>query len=127
MRIAYGCVFAAVLLPYVLALVHRWPGAGYGLIANRAPRLYEERLTGWRRRAHWAHLNGMEIFAPFAAAVIIADQLGARPASVNALALAFLAFRVAHAVFYLADLGVARTLAFVGSFACVAALFVLVI
>jgi uncharacterized MAPEG superfamily protein len=123
MTVAYWCVFAAILLPYSLALAHRWPGAGYGLSANRAPRLYEERLSGWRRRAHWAHLNGLEMFAPFAAAVLIADHLGARQATLDAWALAFVAFRVAHAIFYLADLGVPRTLAFFGSFACVIGLF----
>lgn len=127
MTTAYWCVFAAIVLPYGLGLVHRWPGAGYGLAANSAPRLYEERLTGWRRRAHWAHLNGLEIFAPFAAGVIIADQLGVRQATVDGLALAFIGLRLAHAFFYLADLGVARTLSFFGAFACVVALFLVAV
>ena len=95
----------------------------YGLAANRAPRRCAETLTGWRLRAHWAHLNGIETFAPFAAAVIVAHQLGAPQAWPDALAVAYIGFRLVHAGFYLADLGVARSLAFGGGVACTMAIF----
>ena len=123
MTTANGCVLAAVMLTYAPSLGQRWPGAGYGLTANRAPRLYEERLGGWRQRAHWAHLNILEMLAPFAAAVVIAQQAFAPQSAVDAWALAFVGLRSAYTIFYLADLGVPRTLAFTGSFACVIVIF----
>lgn len=94
-----------------------------GLQAHRAPRLFEETLTDWRQRSQWAHLNGLEVFAPFAAAVIVAHQLGAPQARLDALALAFIGFRLGYTAFYLADLGVPRTLAFFGGIACIIAIF----
>lgn len=123
MTIAYWCVFIAAVLPYALALSWRLGNPAYGLAANRAPRRCAETLTGWRLRAHWAHLNGLETFAPFAAAVIVAHQLGAPQAWLDALAVAYIGFRLVHAGFYLADLGVARSLAFGGGVACTMALF----
>ena len=121
MTIAYWCVFIAALLPYPWSLLWRWPG--YGLQVNLAPRALEETLTGWRQRAHWAHLNAFENFPPFAAAVIVAQQLGALPVTVDKLALAFVVFRVAHGVFYIANQGVLRSLAFAGGGACTIAIF----
>lgn len=55
-----------------------------------------------------------ENFAPFTTAVIIAHQLGAPQTTVDRLAIAFIVFRVAHGVFYLANLGALRSLAFAG-------------
>ncbi len=121
MTLAYVCVLIAALLPYVLALSWRWPV--YTPAANHAPRRFEETLSGWRQRAHWAHLNALEAFAPFAAAVIIASQLGAPPARLDVLALTFVGFRIGHGAFYVADLAVPRSLAFGGAFACVVAIF----
>lgn len=123
MSIAYWCVFIAAVLPYLLALTWRLGNPTYGLAANRAPRRFAETLTGWRQRAHWAHLNGLETFAPFAVAVIVAHQLGAPQTRLDALAVAYIGFRLAHAGFYLADLGVLRSLAFGGGGACTLAVF----
>lgn len=125
MTIAYWCVFVAAILPFVWSMSWRWPV--YGFKANLAPRLFEETLTGWRQRAHWAHLNAFENFPPFAAVVIIAHQLGAPQATVDNLAIAFVAFRVAHGVFYLANIGVLRSFAFAGGAVCTMAIFLSVV
>ncbi len=123
MTVAYWSVFVAAVLPYALSLSWRVRNPAYTLAANRAPRRCVETLTGWRLRAHWAHLNGLETFAPFAAAVIVAHQLGAPQARLDVLAVAYIGFRLAHAAFYLADLGVPRSLAFGGGAACTVAVF----
>jgi len=123
MTVAYWCVVAAAILPYALALAWRVRHPAYTLAANRAPRALAERLGRWHQRAHWAHLNGLEAFAPFAAAVILAQQIGAPQARIDALALAFISFRLAHAGFYLADWGVPRSLAFAAGLACTVGLF----
>ena len=116
MTVAYWCVFVAAILPYLWSMSWRWPV--YSFQINLSPRLFEERLTGWRQRAHWAHLNAFENFPPFAAAVIIAQQLGAPQATVDGLAVAFVGLRVTHGLFYIANLGVLRSLAFAGAGIC---------
>lgn len=121
MTIAYWSILVAAFLPYIWAL--SWRVQNYDRQANLAPRRVQEKLFGWRQRAHWAHLNGLESFAPFAAAVIIAHQRGAPQALINSLAVAFIAFRIAHGVFYISNLGVLRTLAFFGGIGCMVAIF----
>ena len=55
--------------------------------------------------------------------MIIAQQLGAPQATVDNLAIAFVVMRVAHGVFYLANIGVLRSLAFAGGGVCTVAIF----
>ena len=121
MTVAYWCVFIAAMLPYMWSMSWRWPV--YSFKANLTPRRFEESLTGWRQRAHWAHLNAFENFPPLAASVIIAQQLGAPQATVDKLALAFIVFRALHGFFYLANKGVPRSLAFAGGSVCTIAIF----
>jgi uncharacterized MAPEG superfamily protein len=111
MTTAYWCVLAAGLLPY-LATLSAKVGTRFD---NRHPREWLARQTGWRARANAAQLNGFEAFPLFAAAVIVAHQLGAPQARVDALALTFVAARLAYLGCYLADLHWLRSIAwFVG-------------
>ncbi|MHB1232669.1 MAG: MAPEG family protein [Burkholderiales bacterium] len=119
MPIAYWCVLAAAFLPYVWVVVAK-AGPAYD---NRAPRAQLAQATGYRQRANWAQLNAFEAFAPFAAGVIIAQVSGAAPAWVNALALAFIGFRILHGICYVLDWATPRSLAWAGGFACVIGLF----
>ncbi len=108
---AYWCVLIAGLLPY-LATVTAKGGARFD---NRNPRAWLAQQTGYRARANAAQLNGFEAFPLFAAAVIVAHLTDAPQARVDALAMVFVAARVAHLAFYLADLAALRSLAwFVG-------------
>jgi uncharacterized MAPEG superfamily protein len=117
MTTAYWCVLAAGLLPYV-ATVSAKLGARFD---NRHPREWLARQTGWRARANAAQLNGFEAFPLFAAAVIVAHQLGAPQPRVDLLALTFVAARLAYLACYLADLHWLRSVAwFVGIGAAVA-------
>src|SRR5690606_25419683 len=76
MSIAYWCILVAALLPYVWAFV-----------AKRGPRYDNHDPRGWlakqddprARRANAAHLNAFEAFAPFAAAVLMAQAAGVDP------------------------------------------------
>ena len=105
MTIAFWCVFVAAALPYV----------PFGLVKGLDPRNTRagvRDLTGLSARAYSAHLNAFEAFPPFAAAVIISHlSLGANGVT-NMLALAFLAARLAHIGFYLADRQPPRSAAF---------------
>lgn len=121
MAIAYWCILIAALLPYPLATLAK-AKSGYD---NRAPREQLEQAQGYRKRAHWAQLNAFEAFPPFAAAVVVAQIQHAPQATVDALALSFIAMRVLHAGFYILDKPTLRSLVWALGFACVIALFVL--
>ena len=105
MTVAFWCVLVAALLPYVAFGFVKGVNAGN-------PRTSVGELKGLPARAHAAHLNAFEAFPPFAAAVVISHlTLGANAWS-NILALAFVAARIAHLAFYLADLQPPRSFVF---------------
>ncbi len=122
MTTAYWCVLATIILPYVWVAIARFPGLT--LERNLIPRIVAEELTGVRQRSYWAHLNALEVIAPFAAAVIIAQVLGVQQDRIDTLALTFVGFRIAHALAYISNLGILRTVMYGGGFVCVVALFV---
>jgi len=84
----------------------------------RDPGFYQDPL---RARGLWAHQNGVEGFAFFAAAVVVAQMRAAPQNLVDGLALAYVALRFAYAAAYLADLASLRsaiwTLAFAANVA----------
>jgi uncharacterized MAPEG superfamily protein len=120
MTLAYWCVLVAAVLPIV------WAGAAKskGSFDNRAPRDWLARLEGWRQRADWAQANAWEAFGPFAAAVIIAHLAGARQATIDWLAITFIAMRIAHGLLYIADQAMLRTIVWTIGFGCVVGLFI---
>ncbi len=121
MSTALWCVLIAGLLPYAATLTAKIGGAKFD---NANPRDWLGNQSGFRRRANAAQHNAFEAFPLFAAAVIIAQMLGAPQARVDLLAMVFVAARVAHLGFYLADLATLRSLAwFVGLGSAVAIFF----
>jgi Predicted membrane protein len=122
---ALWCVLIAGLLPY-LGAVSAKLGGRFSPAANHRTRDWLESLQGWPRRAHWFQLNSFEAFPFFAAAVIVAQMLHAPQTRVDALAEAFIAFRLAFYVCFLADWAVLRSLAWTGGMVCTVWLFLLV-
>ena len=120
MTIAYWCVLTAFILPLV------WTGfaKSAGGYDNRAPREYLGGLSGWAQRANWAQQNALEAAPPFAAGVIIAQQVGAGQSTVDTLALVFIVARIAHGAVYLADWGQTRSLVWLVGFGATVGLFV---
>lgn len=121
MTIAFWCVLIAGVMPIVLAGIAK---AGDKSFNNRRPREWYGSVTGYRKRAWWAQQNAHEAFPLFAAAVLVAHFAGAAQPVADALAIAFIAFRIAYATCYLADIHLARSLMWLGGFACCVALFV---
>ena len=119
MTFAFWCVLAAAFLPYLTIAIGK-VDARYD---NRAPRDWEAKLEGYKRRAVAAHQNHFEAFAPFAAAVIIARILQAPQDKVNALAAAFIVLRLAYTWAYLSNRAGLRSLCWGLGFACVVAIF----
>lgn len=122
MTLAYWCVFLAALLPFLLTGVAKFSGPGFN---NRRPRDFQASLTGFRQRAHWAHLNSLEAFPPFAAAAIIAHALNVNQGTLDGLSVGFIVARLVYAGFYLADQATLRSIAWLAAIGCWVAMFVL--
>jgi uncharacterized MAPEG superfamily protein len=120
MTTAYWCVLIVSLLPVV------WAGfakAGDPEFDNARPRPYLDGLGDWRQRANWAQKNAFEASPMFIGAVIIAHLVGGEQATVDMLALAFVAARILHGTFYLLNKPTLRSLTWIAGLGCVVALF----
>ena len=104
MTIAFWCVLLAALAPYLTIA----PAKVREDFDNNAPRAWEARLDGWRARLHAAHLNGFE----------------APQSRIDALAVAFVALRVAYVWLYHADKAGLRSVIWSIGMLCVIGLFV---
>lgn len=120
MTTAYWMILVAGFLPYWPTIASKWRRS----YDNAAPRAGVDRLPPRQQRAYWAQLNAFEAFPLFAAAVIIAHLAGARQATVDTLAMAFVGFRVAYTLAYLYDRPLLRSLLWCGGIICVIGLFV---
>lgn len=121
MTTAYWCVLVAALLPFGFTGIAKFSGPGFN---NFRVRDFQAGLTGWRQRAHWAHLNSFEAFPPFAAAVIIAHVAGAPQDRIDLLALAFIACRLVYGALYIANQATLRSVVWALGLGCVVGLFV---
>ena len=121
MTTALWCVLIAGLLPYAATIIAKAGGTKFD---NANPRDWLGGQSGFRRRANAAQLNSFEAFPLFAAAVIVAQMLGAPQARIDLLAMVFVAARIAYLGFYLADLATLRSLAWFVAIASAVAIFV---
>ena len=119
MTIAYWCVLIAIIMPYV------WVGISKRRRSydNATPRKGVNELPGSKQRAYWAHENAIEAFAPFAAAVIIAQVRNAPQDTIDVLAIVFTVARVAYGLTYILDRSTLRSLVWFIGFGAVVALF----
>lgn len=122
MTTALWCVLVAGLMPLMLTAIAKATGERFN---NRNPREWQSRLVGMPARAHAAHLNSFEAFPLFAAAVLVAQWTAAPQSRIDALALAFIVFRLAYGALYLADHALARSIAWLLALLCCVALFVI--
>src|SRR5882757_8597239 len=101
MTVAEWCMFGAVLL-YLLTIAP-FKALNANQFDNSRPRaaaFYDDPI---RSRALGAHLNGIETFPFFAAAVLLAEFRVAPQNLINELAALFLIVRVAYVLTYLGD------------------------
>lgn len=123
MTVAYWCVLAAILLPYIWTGVAKFT-SGFRPRDNHNPREYLDKLEGPAKRAHWAQLNTFESIPGFMAAVIIAHLAAAPQVAVDAIAVTYIGLRLLYGVLYIADKARLRSLVWAGGVACIVALFV---
>jgi uncharacterized MAPEG superfamily protein len=111
--VAYWCVFIAALLPFGCAWLAKSPGFGkprrQGGFDNADPRAWLAKQTDWQARANSAQANSFEALPFFIGAVVIAHQLGAYQAIVDALAVIFITLRIIYIAMYVAGLPMIRS------------------
>ena len=114
--LAYTAVLTAALwIPYVVSQVVTNGPLAPPNYRDPTPRP----LPLWGKRADRAHLNAVEVFAPFAALVLIAHVAGKADAMTAFWAMAFFWLRLTHAVTYLLAVPYIRTLVFTLGFVCI--------
>jgi uncharacterized MAPEG superfamily protein len=121
MTIAEWCVFGAVML-YLLTIAP-FKAIGLRRFDNSRPRdpaFFEDPL---RSRALGAHINGIETFPFFAAAVLLAEFRAAPQNLINELAALFLIVRIAYVLTYLGDRPTLRSILWNIGFAINVAIF----
>ena len=101
MTIADFCLFGAVTI--CLLTIGAAKAGGRREYDNRHPRDGAFYSSGWRARALGAHQNGMEGFAFFAAAVLLAELRGVDQRLVDGLAIAFIIARLTYVIAYIDD------------------------
>lgn len=115
MTLAQICLLVACLLPVACAALAKSAGVGKrrrdGGFDNHQPREWLARQQGWQARANAAQANGWEALPIFIAGLFVAHQHQAAQATVDALALGFVAARLAFIGLYLADQASLRSLA----------------
>jgi uncharacterized MAPEG superfamily protein len=122
LTLAYWILIVAFFLPFVAAGVAK---AGRRDYDNSDPRAWESKLSGHRARAVAAMNNTFESLPFFAAAVIVAHQLGAPQGRLDALAAAWLVLRAVYLWLYVADKATARSIVWFGGIFVTVWIFVL--
>jgi uncharacterized MAPEG superfamily protein len=120
---AEWCLFGAVLLYLVtLAPTKGLAPREFDNANPRDPKFFEHPV---RKRALGAHINGIETFPFFAAAVLLAEFRNAPQGWVDGLALAFLVTRVGFVAAYVGNKPTLRTVLWSAAFALNLGLFFL--
>jgi uncharacterized MAPEG superfamily protein len=112
-------LIAALWIPYIVAQVTANGFLTPPNYVDPTPRP----VPLWGKRADRAYLNAVEVFAPFAALVIVAQLTGKANAMTAFWAISFFWLRVLHALVYLLAIPYIRTVVFVLGFVSVAGIF----
>jgi uncharacterized MAPEG superfamily protein len=118
--LAYVAMLTAVLwIPYITSQVQTNGFLRPQNYVDPTPRP----VPLWGERAHRAYLNSVEVFAPFAALVLIIHVTGQANPTTAFLCMAFFWLRVIHAIVFWLAVPYIRTIVFTVGFFCVAGLY----
>jgi len=123
MTVAEWCIFGAVML--YLMTIAPVKAIGFRRFDNSKPRdpaFYDDPI---RARALGAHINGIETFPFFAAAILLAEFRSAPQNLIDELAVLFLIVRIAYVFTYLGDRPTLRSILWSVGFAINVAIFFL--
>ncbi len=123
MSTALWCLMVTALIPTVLSgtggyLRHK----ELGKVDNKNPRAQYAQSTGAASRAYAAQQNAWEALILFTAALLAASIAGVPQEKLAVVSMVFVAARILHGVFYLADRDALRSLSYfvaLGSVICI--------
>lgn len=115
-----GIVIATILiyLPYFVVAAARVSAK----VDLGNPRVALDKLPPYAQRANAAHQNSFEVFSLFAAAALMVYATGKASNYTSIVTIVFLASRLLHTIFYIANIPPLRGLAWIVSIGCVASL-----
>ena len=126
MTTPFWCLLVVMLMPFVLAGVGGYLRARqFGTLDTKYPRQQSAKGEGATARAVAAQANAWEALPIFASAVLVAHVAGADPERSATLSLLYVVARAGHAVCYLANWDIARSLVFLVGLGLSIGLFVL--
>lgn len=114
-------VVLTLLILSVLPITLGWVSGGcrhkqFGVVDNKEPRIQNQQLTGAGARAVAAQNNAWEGLAVFIAAVVALNLSGVDAAAYTMYFYALIILRVLHALFYIINQDILRSLSFVCSY-----------
>lgn len=119
MSVVICALIIAVILPYPIS----WVAAvcrvkQFGEYDNVSPRDQQGKLTGLGARAMAAQANAWEALIMYSATCLVIFFSGIELASLETIALVFIAARVAHAISYFFNLAALRSICFLVGAGC---------
>jgi len=119
MTTPFWCLFAVALLPYFLAPVSGYFRAKqFGSLDNKNPRKQQAESVGAGALAVAAQKNAWEALTVFAVAVFVNHLANADAGTAAMFSMVFVAARVLHGIFYVADIDKARSAVFLVGAVC---------
>lgn len=114
-------LFAVAMMPIILNFIsHYFKYKEFGVVDNNNPRQQAASLSGPGSRSIAAQQNAWEALALFSAAILGAYLMGASAEQMLMPAYIFLAMRIAHALCYLADWAILRSIVWIiGLISCI--------
>ncbi len=125
MNMAFASIAAAFALIVVTRIMLLLEQSKLGSIDNGRPRRQWRQLKDRGARVLETHVDAVEAFAPFAAAVLIAHFADASPKRVDMLAMAWVVCKVVHPAAHVAEADYLRAGLTAVSWLCVGGLFAL--
>ena len=125
MTTAFACVAVAFGLIVVTRIMLLMEQRKLGAIDNQRPRRQWRQLKERGARVLETHVDAVEAFAPFAAAVLIAHFADATPKRIDMLAIAWVISKVVHPAAHVAEADYLRAGLSIMSWICVGGLFAL--
>jgi uncharacterized MAPEG superfamily protein len=125
MTVPFWCLLIVIFIPYVIStLTGYFKTRQLGTLDNKNPRVQAGELTGVGARAVAAQQNAWEAVAVFTVAVVVNHLRGdADPGTAAMLAAGFVVCRILHAIFYLSNFDIGRSLVFLVSSGLAIAMF----
>jgi len=125
MTTAFSCIAVAFGLIIVTRAMLLFEQRSLGGIDNQRPRRQWRQLKERGARVLETHVDAVESFAPFAAAVLVAHFADANPKRIDMLAVAWIIAKVVHPAAHVAEADYLRAGLGLMSWLCVGGLFAL--